>query len=317
MTLSTRFVCALLCSVVSGVGCLSAPLDEAAESSDTLEGSVSSTNRLSLNRLSLNRMSLNGLSSGALSRNGTSLVESDLVADASGRELLTYMVRCALDADQELTATHDGVTYTWKGLIGLAPSWLTSPLTSERRQRWVSACLLAHVNGYGVEVPISLRGFHPALRASKEEKATFTVQEAAFFGNVFEVGEGKGEGKGKGKGEGEGELDDPAFYSCAGAKLVTQCNGPGAYRPQRSCADRTDCALKFAGVCKAPSSHAWSACRTSLSTGFLDCRPVMSDKYGFYPKGTPSYMEVITVWLKPESFNDLYHGCAPLPESVD
>jgi hypothetical protein len=304
MTLNPRIICPLLCSLVFGAGCLSAPEDETAETSASQEDSISSTNRLSLNRLSLNRMSLNGLSSGALSQDGEGLVESELVADEAGRELLTYMVRCALMADQELSATHEGVTYTWKGLIGLAPSWLMSPLDSKRSQRWVSACLLAHVNGYGIEVPISLRGLHHALRASKEEKATFTAQEAAFFGNVFDAG--------------DDELGDPAFYSCAGANLMTQCNGePSSYRPQRSCADEMNCALKFAGICKAPKSHAGNACQTSLSTGFRDCRPALSDKFGHFPKGTPRYEEVITVWLRPESFNILYHGCAPLPESVD
>jgi hypothetical protein len=307
MTLHLRFAFTVLSSLLFSSGCLSAPQDEVAEENASRGGSVSSTNRLSLNRLSLNRMSLNGLSSGALSQDGESLVESDLVADGAGRELLTYMVRCALLSDQELSATApDGVTYTWKGLIGLAPTWLTSPLDSERSQRWVSACLLAHVNGYGIEVPISLRGLHHALRASEEEKATFTVQEAAFFGNVFDASEG------------EDDLGDPAFYSCGGSKLLTQCNGDlSSYRPQRSCADRMDCALKFAGTCKAPKTHVGNACQTSLSTGFRDCRPVLSDKSGHYPKGTPKYEEVITVWLQPESFNDLYHGCAPLPESVD
>jgi hypothetical protein len=117
-----------------------------------------------MNRLSMNRLSLNSLSSVALTPDGESLASTDLLSDEGGRELLRYLVRCALPEGTELTGSTGQASYTFHGLVGLAPAWLDQPLkTSE--QRWVSGCLLAHVNGYGVEVPISLRGQHPALYA--------------------------------------------------------------------------------------------------------------------------------------------------------
>lgn len=71
--------------------------------------------------------------------------------------------------------------------MGLAPDWLHRPLT-EDEQRWVSACLLARTNYFGVEVQISLRADHspsPALQTTDEERHEFTLHEGDFFGNLF------------------------------------------------------------------------------------------------------------------------------------
>ena len=82
------------------------------------------------------------------------LADPTLAATAAKREQLKYLVRCALPADVTVYADIEGERFTFPGSIGLAPRWLTEAMTP-REERWVSACLLAHVN-YCV-VPVSLR----------------------------------------------------------------------------------------------------------------------------------------------------------------
>jgi hypothetical protein len=142
-----------------------------------------SMNRLSLNRLSLNRLSLNRLSLNRLSLN--SLASDGLETTNEGRELLTYVAKCALRETDILVAQHNGVTYEFPGLLGVASEWESAPLTTAG-QHWVSGCLLAHVNAFGTSVPISLRAVGK-LDADVTESLAFPVYEATFFGNVFNV----------------------------------------------------------------------------------------------------------------------------------
>lgn len=79
----------------------------------------------------------------------------------------------------------DGTVHRFPGSLGLAPAWRDRGL-SVTEQRWVSACIAAHVNHFGVSVPISVRGNHPALHPlAPEEAERFTLYEGGFFGNVF------------------------------------------------------------------------------------------------------------------------------------
>jgi hypothetical protein len=142
-----------------------------------------SMNRLSLNRLSLNRLSLNRLSLNRLSLN--SLAADGLETTNEGRELLSYVAKCALRAEDTLVAVHAGVTYEFPGLLAVAPEWENAPLTTSGQQ-WLSGCLLAHVNAFGTSVPISLRAAGK-LDADVPESIAFPVYEATFFGNVFNI----------------------------------------------------------------------------------------------------------------------------------
>jgi hypothetical protein len=284
-----------------GTGCALESADEdpaATELVGTFEGAVESENRLSMNRLSMNRLSMNGLSQAALSMNGSSLVESDLIVDAPGRELLSYMVKCALKSYQSLSVMHEGVTYTFQGQIGLAYDWISNPLTDPKKQRWVSACLLAHVNGYGIQVPISLRGSHPALYASDAEKAEFKVQETAFYGNVFVADPDAGS----------------TFFSCGGYGIGLLCGAtPETLRPQRSCADAASCGLTFPGMCKNPMTKQGNSCRVANYSGYLECHETVSDAEGLFASNATTYKEVITVYLRPQEWNQLYSSCAAVP----
>src|SRR5262249_23958179 len=53
-------------------------------------------------------------------------------------------------------------------------------------EEWVSACLAARSNYYGMPVMLSSRGVNPALVLTDwDEFLTYTRQEGAFWGNVF------------------------------------------------------------------------------------------------------------------------------------
>src|SRR5262245_12570759 len=67
-----------------------------------------------------------------------------MLAEPAGRDLLKYVAICALPDGDELVTGDD----RFPGFYGLAPEWATGSCGAEC-QRWVSACLLAHVNAKG------------------------------------------------------------------------------------------------------------------------------------------------------------------------
>ncbi|WP_437503622.1 hypothetical protein [Sorangium sp. So ce1099] len=293
-----RTVLAIPCLAL--FGCASSADPSSAEPVGTSEEAVVSSNRLSMNRLSMNRLSMNGLSMNRLSVDGRKLATTDLLLDADGRELLRYTVGCALPEGQSLVSTVDSTTYRFDGRIGLAPEWLRGPLT-ERSQRWVTACLLAHVNGYGVEVAISLRGRHPALEADSAELRSYQQEEISFFGNVFQPLEKRD------------ELGDVGsrMYSCGGALLQMSCaDSESAFVPERTCASRTDCSLSFLGACRDLSGSKTSVCKNVSLDGYAGCQaPSITTS----SKSTATrYDEVVTVFLQRPDFSAFYPLCTPL-----
>ena len=96
-----------------------------------------------------------GLSAAAVPRQ-VELADPHLASTALKREQLTYLVRCALPEDIELYTPQGAERFTFPGRIGLAPRWLSEAMTPSE-ERWVSACVLAHVNYFGKPVMISLR----------------------------------------------------------------------------------------------------------------------------------------------------------------
>jgi len=110
-----------------------------------------------------------------------------LAATPEQRQLLKYLVSCALPADVALYADIDSQHYTFPGSLGLAPAW-TERALSESEQRWVSACILARTNYFSEPVQISLRArrpVHEALETSQQERDTYPRFEGGFFGNLF------------------------------------------------------------------------------------------------------------------------------------
>ena len=109
----------------------------------------------------------------------------DFMATSEGREVLSFIVNCALPADITLVATlPDGSAFEFLGEIGLANEWLNHPLRKTGRG-WVSACLFARVNNHDVAVPFSMRGQTQALVTTPEEVATWSLEEGAFYGDYF------------------------------------------------------------------------------------------------------------------------------------
>jgi len=171
-----RGVCVLVAGVLAG--CVVDDLD-LSETTDE----VQTTNRLAANRLAANRLAANRLAANSLG--AAALTSGALIETVEGRDVFSYIVSCALPAGRSVTVQDShGTSYTFNGEIGLAPGWqTTTPTVAERH--WVTACLLARTNYYGVSVQLSMRGAHPALAATSTETSTYKVAEGAFYGDLF------------------------------------------------------------------------------------------------------------------------------------
>ena len=141
-----------------------------------------SGNGLSGNGLSGNGLSGNGLLMDALTSTTAFSSTSTLMSSTSGRSLVSYIVKCALPANHNVTKKDSGGTsYTFAGLIGTAPEWETGTCGTTCQER-MSACLLAHVNTSGVHIPIWLDSEGAIGWGTSTD---YPYQEGSFFGNVF------------------------------------------------------------------------------------------------------------------------------------
>jgi hypothetical protein len=130
-------------------------------------------------------LSLKGLSSPEF----TSWFQTD---PALAAMVMRYAVLCAVSAGQSRTYTANGQTYVWQGALGLAPIWANGLPILRTEQRIVSACLAAHANKYGLQIPISVMGQNSLgqnIPSSSWELSKVPEKEACFFGNLF-TGEG-------------------------------------------------------------------------------------------------------------------------------
>jgi hypothetical protein len=191
------------------------------------------------------------------------LADPSLAATAAKRDQLKYLVRCALPADVTVYTQQGAERFTFAGGLGLAPRWLDAAMTPSE-ERWVSACLLAHVNHFGKHILVSMRATPPpvpALESPADEQQSFTIFEGGFFGNLF--------------------LPEPVAYTCRGERTPAQASDP--ILQDRVCTQRTGkttadgmpvtvCHFLFTGHCEDPVS--------------------------FTVNGT-YYSEVIFVYLKP------------------
>jgi hypothetical protein len=124
---------------------------------------------------------LRELGGGALVAGGA-LAATPLLDSAGGASVLRYVVRCALPEGAIVTSAGGAA---FQGAFGLAAGWTDRALdTSE--QRWVTACLLQHLNGLGAHVFIMLEGSHAALDPRPgASTSAFSVEDITTFGNVF------------------------------------------------------------------------------------------------------------------------------------
>ena len=106
-------------------------------------------------------------------------------------DYLEVLIGCALA--EGVTVSDPAHTLLWfngvplkkvySGEIGLAPHWLTRALTTDEK-KWVTACVLARVNRYGVTLDIALEGNHSAI--SPRASSVYTEAESKAWGNMFD-----------------------------------------------------------------------------------------------------------------------------------
>jgi len=154
-------------------------------------------NGLSANGLSANGLSANGLSANGLSANGLSKASFSTWFNtnaALSNTVMSYVYGCAAPAGSTLTWKNPttGVNYAWAGVLGLATGWAGGAPATVAEQQVITACLAAHVNKYGIHVPIAVEGRGATgaqIPILVGELTTFSWREACFFGNLFN-GEG-------------------------------------------------------------------------------------------------------------------------------
>ena len=236
------------------------------------------------NRLTANRLTANNLSPDPATL-------EDLFTTPEGQELLTYLVKCALPEGTDLVILDaNGVTelLRFPGLLGLATEWEHRWLTVSE-QRWISACLLAHVNFYDVSVLISVRGDHPSLTADAAEKQIFPLKEAGFFGNLFQDVDGDG-------------ISDPEMYACAGRDKAQGVNS--AALAARACAEPdpenpgfTRCGFIYVGECGTENNATEWSCASNANDddAYQDCHPTPRTQETDWDSNAESFPETMTV----------------------
>ena len=122
---------------------------------------------------------LNALAGDALDGATTDLVDSE-----AGRALLSYVVRCALATGASAAFPRDGAPdLVYAGQLGFATDWKGDSLDATGR-RLMTGCLMAHVNAFETQVPISVRNAIVG-DAAVAEKLLYSAQELAVYGNYF------------------------------------------------------------------------------------------------------------------------------------
>jgi hypothetical protein len=155
-----------------------------------------------------------------------------------GRELLKYLVNCALGEGVSIFFDVEGQTFEYPGKLGLVPQWSRRALTLDEEQV-ISACILARTNFYGKTVKLSMRSdTMTALQTDDVERREFPLFEAGFFGNIFK--------------------NEPEYFVCFGesapdrAKRLEShlrvCSLHSDVNPSRQ-SDKSRCGFTIVGAC--------------------------------------------------------------------
>ena len=214
---SSKLWVATVVMLVGSVAC--GPMEDASAPVEVL--STQEQEMLGTNGLTLNGLTLNGLTSADFS--------TWFAQDAAlNSKVMEYVARCAVP-EGESRGYQDpstGTSYTWEGVLGLAPGWASGQPITEAEQQLVSACIAAHVNKYGLHVPLSVLGNtaqQQPIPYSAEELQSFPRREGCFFGNLF-TGEGLFAGA-DGAYLNDGESSPRACgLTTVQEALVSQCN---------------------------------------------------------------------------------------------
>jgi hypothetical protein len=229
---------------------------------NALSWNALTSNALTTNALTSNALTTNALTSNALTTNA---LTSQALRDPLARQLLKYIVGCALKADKHFDLNIDGVLYGFDGQIGLKPTWGDSGGSCDSAcKTWVSGCVLSRVNYLGIPVPISIRGSKAELSSDTTERTAYSIREASYYGNIF-----------------------------ASPQIRYACLSPGQTSIDRSCGPSlTDCVMTIVGTCDA-------ACDAAKSDGsFPNCRDQGRTTSGKFPSGSTGYPGSVTVFLQ-------------------
>ncbi|AUX24456.1 hypothetical protein SOCEGT47_049940 [Sorangium cellulosum] len=197
----TRTV-ALLAVPLLTAACIGAEVEEGSE--ELIQGDESAVlagngflanaltpNALTPNALAPNALTPNALTPAALTPNALAAIQDPGPSGTLSRELVRYIVSCALSRDQVFSFSWTdgtGVVHaeTFRGELGIVPWWIYGGISSDGfYQRLVTACLAARTNWYGVSVMVSLRYSENALGAGPAERSVYPLREGAFWGNLF------------------------------------------------------------------------------------------------------------------------------------
>lgn len=269
----------LAASTLAGVMALSASVAHARLSANSLSPAKLTAAKVAAANLAAHKLAAVELAPNRFAANPRGV--ADLMATSDGREVLTFIVSCALPEGTTLVAKDAGnIDHEFFGEIGLAPSWLDRRL-HPKDQRWVSACLFARSTTAGVANPLSLRGPHPALAVTPEEVATWSLEEGAFYGDYFvpEVRPIVALAC-RGKDQAAGEI---------GGLIERDCAEPDPLDPTH-----TQCGFTYAGDCGdfAPTY----ACELFSLLGFYEAchdQPISEDE------DSRKFRQVITVFVLP------------------
>jgi hypothetical protein len=255
----------------SALGCMTTVGEDEGENLGTAEEAALTSNALTSNALTSNALTSNALTSNALTSNAltsnaltSNALTSNALTDANARELLRYVVSCALPKGAKIELTIDGTAYRFEGQLGLAPEWgLDGGSCDATCRGWVSGCVLSRLNYLGQAVPISVRGDSPALGTTPAERGAFPKREAAYFGDIF-----------------------------ASPQINYACLSPGSTSLTRVCGPSLDgCPVHVVAMCN-------DACDApSLQGAYPNCR----DKPrvgGSFPADATLFPETVTVFLQ-------------------
>jgi hypothetical protein len=179
--------------------------------------------------------------SGAL--NG--LAGQTLLSSTKGKELLAHVVGCALPESESIQSA-SGTSFG--GAVGLAPSWMSQPLSAAVSQRWVTGCLLQSLNGLGAHVSIRLTGQHPAIAADPSE-VSYIVPDTTNFGNIF-------------------DSSAASAFACLDNSSVDACNlSWSEHTLKRICGASPTCGVTLIGLCAVSCSYDTAGAATCSEPG--------------------------------------------------
>lgn len=219
-----------------------------------------SKNAIAFSDVTAHQVAITELGSKKFSLNNAAT--QSMLGTEGSREVLEYLISCALPKGQSFNVSTGGATFTFHGDIGLAKSWKQVKLT-EKQQRWISACMLARINNQGQLMNISLRGPHHALHVTPTEVSRFSLEEGVYYGNIFTgqlpVVGWSCRGKDQALGEG-GEGSAMSFRDCA---------EPGGIRDGGDVVEsgNNQCGWGYAEDCFIHALNIPFACESRVTTG--------------------------------------------------